>query len=148
MRPLRFCLFLPALLLTLFVAGAFAIEQPSASVPTFRKTTRMVQVDVMVRDSHGQHMRNLTRDDFVLKDDGHVQQISSFAVEHGPDIEPAAKTVAGVAGLHQYSNVHSGGAIATVILLDLLNTPTDNQVDAKKRLIAAFQQKKMIAPTA
>jgi VWFA-related protein len=46
---------------------------------TVHVTTRIVQVSVTVHDDRGRPITGLTKDDFVLMDQGHTQQISSFS---------------------------------------------------------------------
>lgn len=71
-------------------AAAFAFAQsvpppppPSQNAPspkaTVHVTTRIVQVSVTVHDDRGRPVTGLTKDDFVLLDQGHPQQISSFS---------------------------------------------------------------------
>jgi VWFA-related protein len=42
---------------------------------------KVVTLPVTVRDKHGQIIRNLTKEDFVLEEDGHPQTIRYFAQE-------------------------------------------------------------------
>jgi len=76
--------------LVCMTAAAFAFAQsvpppPPAALPTpspqsaVHVTTRIVQVSVTVHDDHGRPVTGLTKDDFVLLDQGHPQQISSFS---------------------------------------------------------------------
>jgi VWFA-related protein len=69
-------------------AASFAFAQSvpppqSASAPspkaTVHVTTRIVQVSVTVHDDRGRPVTGLTKDDFVVLDQGHPQQISSFS---------------------------------------------------------------------
>ncbi len=48
---------------------------------SFKVNVRLVQVRVVVRDSHGKAVGNLSKEDFQLFDDGKVQVISKFDVE-------------------------------------------------------------------
>ena len=47
----------------------------------FKVNVRLVQVRVVVRDSHGKAIGNLNKEDFQLLDDGKVQVITKFDVE-------------------------------------------------------------------
>jgi VWFA-related protein len=49
--------------------------------PTFKVRVNLVQVRVIVRDSSGKPVDNLTRQDFLLYDQGKLQTISNFSVE-------------------------------------------------------------------
>src|SRR5690349_13154228 len=50
-------------------------------IPTFRAETTLVTVPVVVRDSRGKAIGNLTAADFQLTDKGKPQIISKFSVE-------------------------------------------------------------------
>jgi len=47
--------------------------------PTFSSHVRVVNVPATVRDKHKQIVRNLTKDDFILEEDGRPQTISYFS---------------------------------------------------------------------
>ena len=49
--------------------------------PTLRVTTHLVQINLVAHDKKGQPVADLTRDDFVLVDQGQPQKISIFSVE-------------------------------------------------------------------
>ena len=51
------------------------------SAATFKVRVNLVQVRVIVRDSTGKPIDNLTRQDFLLYDQGKLQNISNFSVE-------------------------------------------------------------------
>src|SRR5580704_10095805 len=52
------------------------VPSPQASVHV---TTRVVQVTVSVQDREGRPVTGLTKDDFVVMDEGQRQQITSFS---------------------------------------------------------------------
>ena len=69
-----------------FVCATVLLLLPCASLrsqdkPPIKVETTMVTVDATVRDTHGQIVPNLTKDDFVLDEDGRPQTISYFARE-------------------------------------------------------------------
>jgi VWFA-related protein len=73
---------------TICLAGvslAFAQSAPPTAAPTpsaqsaVHVTTRVVQVSVTVHDDRGRPVTGLTKDDFVLFDQGQRQQIASFS---------------------------------------------------------------------
>ena len=71
----KFGLFLCASIL--LPAGAPLRSQQQG--PTISVNVKLVTMFATVRDKHGQLIRNLTKDDFVLQQDGHAQTISYFA---------------------------------------------------------------------
>ena len=74
-----------ALLLAFTRAGAQRPAQsPSSSpdqpTPVFRAATHLVQVNVVVHDSHGSPVDDLKKEDFSMTEQGKAQQISFFAM--------------------------------------------------------------------
>jgi VWFA-related protein len=68
-------LLLSAALLSLGAAPLLSQQQG----PTISVNVKLVTMFATVRDKHGQLIRNLTKDDFALQQDGHPQTISYFA---------------------------------------------------------------------
>ncbi len=60
--------------------GSRTYVPPSAN--SIRVQTNVVQVPVVVRDSHGKAVAGLKQSDFQLFDDGHPVQIASFTTEY------------------------------------------------------------------
>ena len=61
------------------VAGLAAqAPQPPQDTPTFRSGVQLIDVDVVVTDKDGMPVRNLTRDDFEIIEDGKVQEVRTF----------------------------------------------------------------------
>lgn len=58
----------------LFAGGLLRSQQP-----TFSSHVRVVNVPATVRDKHKQIVRNLSKDDFILEEDGRPQTISYFS---------------------------------------------------------------------
>lgn len=52
-----------------------------------RRESRLVQIEVVVRDINGRAVGGLTKDNFVVLDSGHLRDIDEFSVETSP--EPA-----------------------------------------------------------
>jgi VWFA-related protein len=99
------------------LTAALALVVPLGSAPqdrpatTFRSTTNLVRVDVVVRDRAGDVVRGLTRDDFVVSEDGRVQQITSFDFEEITTEPLPAATTPSVLSLDQ---LQSAAARATM----------------------------------
>jgi VWFA-related protein len=106
-------------------------QQTAAAPPTFRVTSNLVFLDVMVLDKKGHPVvTGLTKDDFSITDDGKPQRIFSFDAP-----ATGAKTVE--------------DAPATVLVLDLLNTPSKDFAFARDsiRRYLALQPERLISPT-
>jgi len=73
----RLWLLLPVALLPL--GDAPPRSQQSSRGSTISVDVKMVSMLATVRDKHGLLIRNLTKDDFVVKQDGHPQTIAYFA---------------------------------------------------------------------
>ena len=58
--------------------GAAAVAQEKPKLPTFPSQVELITVDVVVVDAAGRPVPGLTRDDFVVKEDGRAQEIASF----------------------------------------------------------------------
>ena len=109
--------------------------------PVFRTATRLVQVNVVVHDHHGQPVGDLKKEDFTIAERGKPQTISFFSMETadrlaspaGPPLPP-----------HVFTNVVAQQAgvptSVTVVLLDLLNTSLVDQQYARKALIKFLGQ--------
>jgi hypothetical protein len=65
-------------------------HQPDQAASLINVTTRLVYVNVVVRDARGQLVRTLTQRDFKVEKDGRTQKIDFF-VAHGEDQEAPAK---------------------------------------------------------
>ena len=68
-------------ILPLVLAGAVVAAQET---PRFSASTQLVEVYASVTDARGEPVTNLTRDDFVVREDGEAQAISAFAVGEFP----------------------------------------------------------------
>lgn len=130
-------------LLALFVHffGAYSGAQgPSSNAPpsTLRVTTRLVLVDVVVRDKHRKPVVDLTQSDFKLFDNGNEQRIAAFGLER-PGARPRGATEPLPAlPPHIYTNrpEYSQPQVPmTVLLLDALNTPMKDQAYAREEMI-------------
>lgn len=100
---------------------------------TIRVSSRLVLVDVVVTDKHGQPVLGLKSGDFTITEKGKPQNISVFTAP-GQTAKPAAPTLPpGV-----YSNrpeYRAPGGPPTVILLDAVNTPLENQTEARTQMM-------------
>jgi hypothetical protein len=120
-------------LLGMIVGPRLLAEGPQSAPagPTFRITSNLVFLDVTVVDRKGRPVvTGLTKDDFSVTDDGKPQRIFSFDAP-----ATGAKTVE--------------DAPATVLVLDLLNTPFEDSAFVRYsiRRYLALQPERLISPT-
>ena len=135
----RILLLLTALCLPVvgFAQSAAPAESP---ITTLRVTSRQVYLDVVVRDAAGQPVRGLTKDDFQIQEDGHAQQADFFA-PHFSDGKRAAAATPSNDG-HRFTNIPAHGQNSgsiNILLLDLLNTPSQDQLYARRQMLKFLQ---------
>jgi VWFA-related protein len=126
-----------ALLLSLSLASPLPGQTPQTpdSVPglSIRVSSRLVLVDVVVTDKHGQPVLGLQSADFSLTEKGKPQKISVFTSPNQA-AKPAGPTLApGV-----YSNrpeYRAPGGPPTVIVLDTANTPLTDQTNSRTQML-------------
>jgi VWFA-related protein len=134
------------LTLALVTCGALGAAQQPETGPqpsvTFRTETNFVEVHAIVTDETGAFVRNLTRDDFEILEDGRPQTPAAFSLIDLPIERPF--TPAGVAEPVE-SDVHSttrtfNGRIY-VLLLDDLHTASTRTLavrEAAKRFVQQY----------
>src|SRR5258708_30035727 len=126
-------LFLGLALSVLFLGGQ------DIPAPVFRTTTRLVQVNVVVHDHNGP-VGDLKKEDFTVFEKGKQQEISFFSVESLDKLPaPAVKLPAHIFS-NQLAQRNGVPSSVTVILLDSLNTPFADQVQARKAVIELLLQ--------
>jgi len=113
------------------VAAAALVSQDAPQKPGIQVHTRLVQVDVIVRDKTGP-IANLTKDDFVLLDQGKPQKIGVFSVESSVSAAQPAQPLPQntFSDLPQYTA--SSLRSVTIVLLDNLNTLMGNSSDVNE----------------
>jgi len=98
-------------------------------------TIRLIQVNVIVQDSKGNPISDLTRDDFLLLDEGQEQEIRIFSLESSHRF-PVLREPLPPNTFSNRSGQHTGALTsATAILLDGINTAVLDQARAKEELI-------------
>jgi VWFA-related protein len=134
-----------ALLLTvLCLPGSAFPQSPAATPPTnMRVASRLVYLDVVVRNSAGQPVRGLTKEDFKVQEDGHLQQVDFFAAHFGqPGAEKASAQPVPHGDGRTFTNIPNhttdSGAI-NILLFDLLNTPELDQLYARRQMLKFLQ---------
>ncbi len=123
-----------------FLGASSAAQEPALNAPpsTLRVTTRLVLVDVVVRDKHRKPMLNLTQSDFKILDNGKEQKIATFEQERPGARAKGATSVLPALPPHIYTNrpeYSQPQGPLTVLLLDALNTPLKDQSYAREEMI-------------
>ncbi len=120
-------------LLPLSLAGLCIAQTAPTVQPTFRVGTRLVQLDVVVLNDKTP-IGGLTKDDFTVQDKGKPQNIAVFSVSDGhkaPKVDPLPPNVSS----NRINSRGEGTSTATVILFDKLNTPSIDQVVARRQAL-------------
>jgi len=116
-------------------AAAAPAEAADDSTPTFRSSSRLVVVDVVVTDRDGNPVTGLNQGDFTVLEDGKLQPIQSFET-HLP-----VQRMTDVPDLHlpagEFTNIPTqpSNSAVNVVLFDILNTPTEDQLFARQEMI-------------
>ncbi len=100
--------------------------------------TRVVLVNVVAKDKRGKPVADLTRDDFVLRDNGQEEKIALFALEEAS--QPATAVSSSPARLTFTNKPAPGIAAVTVFLFDELNTKLTDQELAKKDFVRYLRE--------
>jgi VWFA-related protein len=131
MRTRQFGVWLGLLGLIAASWTAAKAQQTTAAPPTFRVTSNLVFLDVTVLDKKGRPVvTGLSKDDFTILENGKPQRIFSFDAP-----AEGAKTEV--------------NAPATILLLDLLNTPFEDSAFARYSIsrYLALQPERLNSPT-
>jgi VWFA-related protein len=121
-----------------------AAQLPSAA-SAVKVNTRLITVDVVATDSHGNPVRDLKQDDFQVFDGhGGQQKIARFEFIDNSANAPAtaaARPGALPTGPHIYSNLAAAGLKVppTVILMDALNTEITKQVEVHRHMLVLLK---------
>lgn len=139
-------LFFGCILLGEFLLGTLFAQQAPPDIPavTLRVTSQLVLVDVVVKDNKGRPAEGLTPADFSLFEDGKPQRIATFSFEQplqagvrppvlaGTPLPPSVYT-----NRPEYSRATGP---CTVLLLDALNTPTQDQRYARQQMLRYLEK--------
>jgi len=137
-QSIRKTSFASLVLLLVGFSGSSAQDLPSGG--TIRLTSRLVFIDVVVRDRNGQVIPGLTQQDFKVEEDGKPQKVDFFEACSLKQMAPGTpkRSPAPAATQPFYSNIANreaaSGAI-NIILFDQLNTPRSDLLYARKQLL-------------
>jgi len=104
--------------------------------PIFQLDVRRVPVDVVVTDKQGNPVRGLTKDDFVVKEDGKEQTALSFYYQDGshPSFVPPKLPTLPANTFVNLPDAPEQGPLY-VLYYDMVNTPMEDQMSAHKQLL-------------
>lgn len=113
-------------------------EHTAQSPATFKVTTRLVLLNVLVHDHHGHPVGDLSKADFEVTDAGRLQTINLFSVDqfpHGSTGTPPGKTLPANVVTNRPPTQLGIPFSVTVLLIDTYNTKLTDQGYAKRQLI-------------
>ena len=122
------------MLLLAFAAESSLAGQTPPATPKFTARAELVTVPVVVMDKSGAHIQNLKKEDFIILEDGKEQKISTFEEIQ----KPATPVWHAPSQPGRFSNVLAGESAPTrltIIVLDLVNTPFQDQAFARQALL-------------
>src|SRR5215471_15762116 len=129
---------LQRVLLTLAASGAALPQtvpvEPAAQPSVVLRASRQVQVSVIVRDRHGEPVRNLKKENFQVYDNGKLQQINGFSMDSNA-LLPSAPALPPNSFTNWPEQKSQVPASATVILLDALNSNIEERQWVKKHVV-------------
>ncbi len=110
-------------------------QAPTEGVATLHTGTKLVVVDVVVRDKSGHPIHGLTRDDFLLAEAGKPQTLASFEEYAAPATPPTPPQMPALPpGLFtNFTPVPAKGPL-NVLLIDGINTPLADQSYLRQQL--------------
>ena len=108
-------------------------QKAQGEIPTFQTKADLVLVPVIVSDKNGEHVHGLSKEDFVLYEDGIAREVKVFDPVH---TEPRVMKRASFTDA--FSNTTEPAATQariTIIVLDTLNTAFFDQVTARREIL-------------
>lgn len=140
MRPCwTIFLALPVITFVASAQTASTTSPPNAQV-TIKAQALTVIVDVVVTDRHGNPVKNLTKDQFHVLENGSTQQIGFFEEHH--EIDPSQAKPLPLLPENVYSNFPTSPVTDSinVLLLDALNTPLKDQLYIRQQMLKYLKQ--------
>jgi VWFA-related protein len=142
----------PSIFFLLSACVPLAAQSPATVTkspkPATRISTHLVQVSVVAVDRHGRPVSGLTRDDFVVLDEGKPQSIGVFYEERPRPAATAAPPLPTGTFSNSMGVSSADPQTITVILLDQLNTTVQDQMAARDQLIRFLKRNPPPGPIA
>jgi VWFA-related protein len=123
---------LPFFLLALAATASFAQDGTGKAKNILRVETRLIEVNVVAQDSKGRAVKDLTRKDFTLFDNGKEVPIDIFAAE---SVKTASRAITTLPPNTYTNRLRGVPPSVTIILLDGLNTSFEDQTWARSEVI-------------
>jgi VWFA-related protein len=113
----------------------------AAQTPVIRVDTRLVEINVVIRDQSDRPVEGLTKDDFTVFDRNQKQKIALFSVSsvHKPAKPATAPLPPGIYTNRPEQRAESPTTV-TVVLLDSVNTHIEDQAYAKAQFVKFLSQ--------
>src|SRR5258708_27412700 len=129
-----------AVLLSLLVPlcaqqGAKAQDKPA--LPTFPSQVELITVDAVVVDHDGRPVPGLTKDDFVVKEDGRIQEIATF---ESFVLEPAEAPSEPPAVASNEPPARSRNGRSFAILIDDVRIPPERTEVARSAVVCLLER--------
>jgi VWFA-related protein len=122
--------------------SSFCQDQPQPATPelTIKAFTKLVQVPAVVTDKAGNPVRGLTKEDFILLEDGNPVKISTFQAATPSDASlPRPQLPSG-----QFTNIAAGKPMERpiiILVVDATNSDFFSQAQARRHLIRFLSEK-------
>jgi VWFA-related protein len=116
------------------------VPKDAGSTATLSVTTRLVQINVIVNDKHGDPVKGLTKEDFTLFDNKIPQKVQLLSAETDLPSGTSPPPLPPDSFSNQLSARTPSSPSATLILLDALNTEFADQTLARKQVLKFLQQ--------
>jgi len=141
---------LPLFALFALLAPPVLLAQAPSPTYALKAKTRLITVDIVATDSHGEVVRGLSEKDFkVYEDHGVAQEISRFEFVDLSALSAASNTRAPqIPGVFSNRNMRTPMIAPTVILLDALNTGTVHRMQIRHYMILFLQKIPPATPVA
>ncbi|HEV7674924.1 MAG TPA: VWA domain-containing protein [Candidatus Angelobacter sp.] len=123
-----------------------AQNQGQQAKPTFRTTTRLVVVDVVVTDKDGNPVKGLKAEDFTVTENNEEQKLADFSFHQPGSVAAAGQQLP--ANIFTNAPRYSGNSALNVILLDAINTDFSNHAYAQDMLTKYLSTNPKLQPTA
>ncbi len=100
-----------------------ALLAAQQQAPTFRTSTRLVELTVTALDKKGNAVTDLRLEDFTIKENGKSRPIAFFRYDGGPPVEPKAIPLPAGVFTNRVEFTPGPPRNITALVLDELNTP-------------------------